>query len=212
MIVCDDVTLQAEREGATATTDTTQRLVEAARALMWEAGGPSFTVNQVVTAAGSSLKSFYRCFSSKDELLVALFVDDAHRGADALAAMVQRRPPADRLRTVVVGLFLLLSADGRLPYAAALVGEHLRLSQSHAEAFSAVRRPFLELFASELAGAAARGEIRPVDAEGDARTVFHLVLSHLHAIIWHQIEEDPTVVSDRLWAFCSAALRPGAEP
>jgi AcrR family transcriptional regulator len=211
MIVCGGVTLQAERATASPPTETAERLVEAARALMWEAGGPGFTVNQVVTAAGSSLKSFYRCFSSKDELLVALFVDDARRGADALAAMVQRRPPGDRLRTVVVGLFRLLSADGRLPYAAALVGEHLRLSQSHAEAFSAVRRPFLELFASELVDAAARQEIRPVDAEGDARTVFHLVLSHLHAIIWHQIDEDPTLVSDRLWAFCSAALRPDGE-
>lgn len=212
MIVCGGVTLQAERAGAAATTDTAERLVEAARALMRQAGGPGFTVNQVVTAAGSSLKTFYRCFSSKDELLVALFVDDARRGADALAAMVQRRPAADRLRTVVVGLFRLLSADGRLPYAAALVGEHLRLSQSHAEAFSAVRRPFLELFAAELAGAAGRGEIRPVDAEREARTVFHLVLSHLHAIIWHQIEDDPTVVSDGLWAFCSAALRPEHTP
>jgi AcrR family transcriptional regulator len=208
MIVCAGVTLQAERAGTAATTETADRLVEAARALMWQARGPVFTVNQVVAAAGSSLKSFYRSFASKDELLVALFVDDARRGADALAAMVRRRPPADRLRTVVVGLFRLLSADGRLPYAAALVGEHLRLSQSHADAFAAVRRPFVELFATELAAAAERGEIRPVDAESDARTVFHLVLSHLHAVIWHQIEEDPTVVSDQLWAFCAAALRP----
>jgi AcrR family transcriptional regulator len=209
MIVCAGVTLQAEQAVTTASAETADRLVEAARSLMWEAGGPGFTVNQVVAAAGSSLKSFYRCFSSKDDLLVALFVDDARHGADALAAMVRRRPPAERLRTVVVGLFRLLSADGRLPYAAALVGEHLRLSQSHAEAFTAVRRPFLELFAAELEAAADRGEIRPVDAESDARTVFHLVLSHLHAIIWHQIEEDPTVVSDQLWAFCAAALRPG---
>src|ERR1700690_1382169 len=68
--------------------EVTARLVESARELVWDAGGPTFTVNQVVTAAGTSLKSFYRCFAGKDELLVALFEDDARRGADALASMV----------------------------------------------------------------------------------------------------------------------------
>jgi TetR/AcrR family transcriptional regulator len=53
--------------------EVTERLVESARELVWDAGGPSFTVTQVVAAAGTSLKSFYRCFASKDELLVALF-------------------------------------------------------------------------------------------------------------------------------------------
>src|SRR5580704_7030764 len=69
--------------------EVTQRLVESARELVWDAGGPSFTVTQVVSAAGTSLKSFYRCFASKDELLVALFEDDARRGADALGSMVE---------------------------------------------------------------------------------------------------------------------------
>src|SRR5580658_954261 len=63
-------------------------LVESARSLMWETGAPVFTVTQVVAAAGTSLKSFYRCFESKDELLVALFQDDARRGAEALATAV----------------------------------------------------------------------------------------------------------------------------
>ncbi|MDE3085217.1 MAG: TetR/AcrR family transcriptional regulator [Acidobacteriota bacterium] len=184
------------------------RFVEAARALVWEAGGPGFTVTQVVAAAGSSLKSFYRCFGSKDELLVALFADDARRGADALARIVRRRPPTDRLRTAVVGLFRFLGDKGRLPYAAALVGEHLRLAQSRPEALTAVLEPFLALFESEMGAAAVRGEIRPGDHRRDARTVFHLVISHLHALVYHQIDDDPAVLSEELWAFCAAALRP----
>ena len=97
-------------------------LVEAARALMWETGAPVFTVNQVVAAAGTSLKSFYRCFESKDELLVALFEDDARRGAEALAAAVDGHDdPVARVRCAVEGLFGFITVDGRLPYAAALV-------------------------------------------------------------------------------------------
>lgn len=195
-------TAAAERSG----TDTAERLVGAARALMWEAGGPIFTVSQVVSAAGSSLKSFYRCFGSKDELLVALFADDARRGAEVLSAMVDARPIDDRLRTAVVGLFSLLQVDGRRPYAAALVAEHLRLVQSRPADLTAVLAPLVQLIEAELEAAARRGEIHSEDPATDARTVFHLVLSHLHALVWHQIDDDPAMVSDRLWDFCSAAL------
>src|SRR5271156_1605398 len=106
---------------ATRQSDVAGRLGEGARTLILEAGGPSSTVTQVVAASGASLKSFYRCFASKDELLVALFGDDARIGADALRSMVDiRAEPLERLRIVVVGLFRFLTVEGRLPYAAAL--------------------------------------------------------------------------------------------
>ena len=189
--------------------EVTARLVESARDLVWDAGGPSFTVTQVVAAAGTSLKSFYRCFAGKDELLVALFEDDARRGADALTSMVDvEADPLERLRVVVVGLFRFLTVEGRLPYAAALVREHLRLAESHPDQLRGVLHPFVGVFEDAVAAAQASGAVRPGDARRDARTLFHLVLSHLHALICHQIEEPPTEVADELWAFCAAALRP----
>ena len=189
--------------------DVAERLVVAARGLMWEAGGPTFTVTQVVAAAGTSLKSFYRCFAGKDELLVALFADDARRGAAALDAVLGESDDAVvRLRGAVEGLFRFVSVDGRLPYAAALVREHLRLAESHPEQLRAVLRPFVELFEREVADAQAVGAVRAGDARRDARTLFHLVVSHLHALICHQIDERPTDVAQDLWRFCEAALRP----
>jgi AcrR family transcriptional regulator len=189
--------------------EVTARLVESARDLVWDAGGPNFTVNQVVAAAGTSLKSFYRCFAGKDELLVALFEDDARRGADALSSMVGvEAEPLERLRVVVVGLFRFLTVEGRLPYAAALVREHLRLAESHPDQLRGVLEPFVGVFEDAVAAAQAGGAIRPGDARRDARTLFHLVLSHLHALICHQIDEPPTEVAEELWAFCRAALRP----
>src|ERR1700733_14582562 len=101
--------------------EVTDRLVESARELVRESDGPGFTVTQVVAAAGTSLKSFYRCFAGKDDLLGALFEDDARRGASALLSMVgSEADPVERLRLVVVGLFRFLTVEGRLPYAAAL--------------------------------------------------------------------------------------------
>jgi TetR/AcrR family transcriptional regulator len=185
------------------------RLLEAARALVWEAGGPTFTVTQVVTAAGTSLKSFYRCFASKDELVVALFEDDARRGAAALTTMVgECDDPWERLRLTVVGLFRFLAVDGRQPYAAALVREHLRLAEAHPDQLRGVLEPFVVAFEDAVRAAQSSGAIRPGDARRDARTLFHLVLSHLHALICHQIDDPPTELADELWAFCAAALRP----
>ena len=185
------------------------RLLEAARALMREAGGPGFTVTQVVGAAGTSLKSFYRSFDSKDDLLVALFEDDARRGAAALAALVAQSDDAlGRVRLAVVGLFRFLAEDGRLPYAAALVREHLRLAESHPDQLRGVLEPFVAVFADVVGGAQARGAVRAGDARRHARTLFHLVVSHLHALICHQIDEPPVDVAEELWAFCAAALRP----
>jgi AcrR family transcriptional regulator len=184
-------------------------LVEAARSLMWETGAPVFTVNQVVSAAGTSLKSFYRCFESKDELLAALFEEDARSGASALADTVNHyQDPVARLRAAIVGLFDFLTVDGRLPYAAAFVREHLRLSESRPDQLRVVLQPFVEIFRIELENAAASGAVRVDDARRTARTLFHLVVSHLHALLCHQIEESPTEVADNLWAFCAAALRP----
>jgi AcrR family transcriptional regulator len=185
------------------------RLVDAARARMWERGLPSFTVAEVVTDAGTSLKSFYRCFDGKDELLVALFEDDARRGAAALQEMVDDADgPLERVRVAVVGLFRFITLDGRLPYAGALVREHLRLAESRPAELRRVLDPFVDLFATELAGAQRAGVVRAGDPRRDARTLFHLVLSHLHALIVHQIEDPPAEVADDLWAFCAAALAP----
>jgi TetR/AcrR family transcriptional regulator len=184
-------------------------LVEAARALMWETGAPVFTVTQVVAAAGTSLKSFYRCFESKDELLMALFEDDAQRGAAALATAVdQFDDPVARVRCAVEGLFGFITVDGRLPYAAAFVREHLRLSESRPDQLRAVLQPFVDIFRAELDNAGRRGVLAVPDAERMARMLFHLVVSHLHALICHQIDESPTEVAADLWAFCAAALRP----
>ncbi len=106
------------------------------------------------------------------------------------------------------GLFDFITVDGRLPYAAALVREHLRLSESRPAALRAVLQPFVEIFRVELETADRSGALRVENPARTARTLFHLVVSHLHALICHQIEQSPTDVADDLWGFCAAALRP----
>src|ERR1700690_3489220 len=66
----------------------------------------AFTVAQIAARAGLSLKSFYRCFPGKDELLLALIEDDSRIGARALAERVGTRDNAvDALHACVSKLF-----------------------------------------------------------------------------------------------------------
>ena len=70
--------------------DRLERLVAAARDLANETGTAGFTVAQVAQRAGLSLKSFYRCFAGKDDLLVALLEEDSRLGSVILAEMVEQ--------------------------------------------------------------------------------------------------------------------------
>ena len=68
-----------------------ERCVAAARELATETSSAAFTVAQIAARAGLSLKSFYRCFPGKDELLLALLEDDSHIGARVLAQRIGTR-------------------------------------------------------------------------------------------------------------------------
>src|SRR5262245_30091613 len=92
-----------------------ERLVGAARELANETGRAAFTVSQVTARAGLSLKSFYRCFAGKDDLLVALIEEDSRLGAGIIAEIVDAHDePAARLRAYVTGVFELLTLAGAL--------------------------------------------------------------------------------------------------
>src|SRR6266571_711560 len=66
--------------------DRLDRVVAAARDLSDESGDAAFTVAQIAARAGVSLKSFYRCFAGKDEVLLALLEEESRAGAAMLTA------------------------------------------------------------------------------------------------------------------------------
>ena len=74
----------------------------AARALADETGSAAFTVAQLTSRPGLSLKAFYACFRSKDDLLLALLAEDSRIGADVLAERIGARTGADALQRLRV--------------------------------------------------------------------------------------------------------------
>ncbi|MCX7619435.1 MAG: TetR/AcrR family transcriptional regulator [Acidimicrobiales bacterium] len=190
------------------------RFVHAARELATETGSSAFTVQQVVSRSGLSLKSFYGLFAGKDDLLVALLEEDIALGALALSEFVDaQREPRERLRAWVLGLFSLMAA-GQHGHVAVLVREHRRLAESRPAAMAKALRPLLDLLVDELSAAARLQVICHRDPERDARFVFDLVLAEIHDLVLHsdrpparqQIDE----VANYVWGFCWGGLR-GAE-
>lgn len=183
-----------------------RRLVDAARALASERGSSEFTVAEVAARADISVRTFYRHFAGRDELLLALFEEEVRQGVDLMAAAMDgARTPLRRVRRFVVGLCNLLeTGEG---YASLLVREYLQLGERRPEELRVALDPFVGLLEAELRAAADAGELRPVDRH-DAVVVFTAVLAHVHASILFATEEDGVTSSTRLWEFCHAALEP----
>ena len=150
------------------------------------------------------MRSFYRHFAGKDELLLALFEEETLLAVDLLdQALGDREGSVERLQGYVVGLLEFVARGSG--YAALLVREHLRLGESHPDEMRAALTPLVDFLEIELLAASAAGDIREVDRH-DAILVFSLILSHVHMAILFSPHEDPAVGSARLWAFCCAAL------
>lgn len=180
-----------------------RRLVASVRHLAGN-GSSSFTVADVATDAGISLRSFYRHFSGRDDLLLALFEEEALTAVELLASVLSDvTEPIERVRACVEALCdLVVTGEG---YAALLVREHLRLADERPEEMRAALTPLLDLFYDELSAAAAVGDLRPVD-QFDAATVLAIVLTHVQTALL--LAPDEPVATRRIWRFCQAALAP----
>ncbi|MEX0665380.1 MAG: TetR/AcrR family transcriptional regulator [Acidimicrobiia bacterium] len=182
-----------------------ERLVDAARVLANETGRAAFTVTQVTAQAGLSLKSFYRCFAGKDDLLVALIEEDSRLGAALLGEMMeQHADPVARVRAYVMGVFEMLTHPGAIGYAGVLVREHRRLSEERPDELRRALAPMIAGLEAEIAAAAAAGSCGSRDAARDAELVFALVLEGIHDVALGRAE--PLEQATHLWSFCWAGL------
>lgn len=145
-----------------------RRFLDAAVELMNRSGSTNFTVQQVAERSGHSLRTFYECFRSKDELLLALLEDSLRCTAQHLAETAERiDDPRERLRALLFECHRLCNpereshhshSDSPSPPAVAPFALQV-LTERPREAAQAFE-PLVVLVAHVLADAAASGAIR----------------------------------------------------
>jgi AcrR family transcriptional regulator len=99
---------------AAETDDHARRLVEAAFRVVAATGDASPSVREILREAGLSRQAFYRCFASKDELMVTVLGEGKRILSDYLTARVARaRTPEEKVRAWVTGVL----RQAQAPYA-----------------------------------------------------------------------------------------------
>ena len=182
-----------------------QRVVDAARELLLETGGHSFTVPELAKRAHTSLATLYSYFSGKDEVLLAV-IEVAARTSRTLAdpALDVLIDPLARLQHVVQRPILRTGEDGGR---AGLIffREAWRLAEIYPESLQALTAPAATLLQTELDLAVAAGIAVSSDTHRDATSIRLFVWALIQAmqVGW---SDDFQTVADHAWEFCSRAL------
>jgi AcrR family transcriptional regulator len=168
------------------------RFLAAARDLANETGSAAFTVAQLTGRAGLSLKAFYGCYRSKDDLLLALLTADSAIGAEVLAERMGDRTGADGVHAFVSELFEMLALPGAAGYAGVLVREYLRLAEHHFDELRTALEPLLTLLAKNIS---------TDQPNRDALTMFGVLLGGIYDVVIGRAQADE--IAEYLHQFCA---------
>jgi len=156
-----------------------------------------------------ALQTFYRYFSSKDELLLAVIgdtlADACERWAEAGAELPD---PLARLQFyLTTTLDRLEGSDNGAATARFVVSTRWRLHRTYAKELAEAEKPFVDLLRSEVNAAIKLGLLKPHDPEWDSWFLAELARSvfHFYAFAAHP-DGELDLVKERLWRFCLNGL------
>jgi AcrR family transcriptional regulator len=161
---------------APTTIDERRALIEAGLVVLRSRGSEGGTVADVLAEAGLSTRAFYRHFASKDELVLAIYEQDARATQKKLRDRMEAAGNPRAAVDVWVDETLALAFDTRRARRTRpLANEGLRLQAQFPQQFAAIVAGVVDPLAAALASLGDRY------AERDARS--------LHAIAWALVED-----------------------
>lgn len=156
--------------------------IDAATTLMEASGSEDFTVQQVADTAGQSLRTLYQHFSSKDDLILAVFEEQAQHHVEYVAGEVERYDdPLDRLTALILAASRSSDGGETSNRTIALAHYRMKLVVSHPEDLAVVQAPFVSLTRSVIADAQHAGVIQVTNVEHMTYVVTTLKSAFLHS-------------------------------
>ena len=158
----------------TSSLEVTASLIDAALAILEEAGLPALTVRAVATRAGVAPMGVYSRFGNKDGLLEALFV----HGFDTLEVAIQTPSDASPLRRLSIGCrgYRQFAIDN--PHLYHLMFEQMMLLELSPESREAAKRSFM-ILVDRVQDAMNSGDL----TNGDSTEVAQELWSAMHGAV-----------------------------
>ncbi len=185
------------------------KILAAGRLLIFSKGS-GFTTQEVIREAGVALQTFYRCFGSKDQLLLALIGQLIREHCLALEEMA--RPlgdPVARLEMYIRTTLAPLYVPEGLASARFITAEHWRLHQTRPEEVWAATQPVSDLIRDELEAGRSIGTLSPRNPERDAWLMTKTVIGAYHHYAFQSDDPAMATLGDDVWFFCLAAAGGG---
>ncbi len=190
--------LRAGRSDNAAGRDFALDIVTAAWSLVEQDEILDFTVRQVIDRAGVALKTFYRYFGNKDELLLAMFEESMGRAAERFLDFWSD-DPVDRLRYAVITP-IVMDFDSRTERVTRWRGrERQRLLEFFPDAMEAVYEPYRAALSEAILAVCDAGRGRCSAPDVDAKLILHLVQEMAHGVHGGGISDAPDLVAERVW-------------
>jgi AcrR family transcriptional regulator len=159
-------------------------LLDAALVVMARNGYADATVADILREANLSTRSFYRHFSSKDELLCALFRREAEVAADRLRAKVEAAGKPRAALEVWIDEILSLGPRARSAQVAVLGSAGAMRAEGYGSEMRRATQLLLEPLRAVLAAGTSDGSFPLADPPADAPLI--------KAVVWAAAGLDPT--------------------
>jgi AcrR family transcriptional regulator len=182
-----------------------ERTIVAARELLLETGGPSFTVPELAKRARTSLATLYTYFAGKDEVLLAVVEDVTITSRGTVDdAPGDECDPLERLRYIVQRPILLTGESGG---SASLIyfREAWRLAEIYRDELRALTDPSARALQRVLDDAVDAGVVVSDDTYRDAVNLRLYVWALVQAMQVGWLDDFEAVAADA-WDFCTRAL------
>jgi len=183
------------------------RFIKTAVAILGETGRTDFTVQEVVARSKTSLRAFYQHFSSKDELLLALFDRTIAQSAKVWRAETTGLDSTAALKLVIdrISEQPESSTQDSLNRALTLYNQHL--AETRPRDYARILTPLHQLIRDIVSQGITEGVFDPGLDFGAAAAIVMQTVMGAQRLHWLGAELNGTPVdAGQLFEFCSRAL------